>query len=152
MTPIAFLQFDAGGGIGTGWDIGFIGLGVSRRRRQRSSRRISEASSIEPGSRERSSSTSPPSWPGDWHHIVALADDKLEYQAYSDASDTTPWIWEADNGMDFNGWQLYGSYFLGYQMPIVLDTAGLLLQTQGYVGSGARHVDAASGGWGSDFT
>ena len=151
LTPIAFLTFDAGMGFGTGWDIGFVGLGIR-----------DSIGNVEPqdfgglvyrtwfeGTFQFDLAAL---WPGDWHHIVAVVNDKIEYQGYTGAANGTPWIWEADDGMDFNGWQLYGSYFLGYQMPLVLDTVGLLLQTQGYLGSVASMSAGSSGGWGSDFT
>ena len=150
LTPIAFLKLDAGGGIGTGWDIGFVGMGINDR------------GSIEP---QNFGGLIYRAWvegtfqfdlaailPGEWNHLVVLVSDKAEYQAYTGADATKPWIWEADNAMDFNGWQLYGNYFLGYQMPLVLDTAGFLLQTQGWLGSVRDMSTEASGGWGSDFT
>jgi hypothetical protein len=29
LNPVAFLKFEAGAGIGTGWDVGFIGLAIN---------------------------------------------------------------------------------------------------------------------------
>ena len=150
LTPVAFLKFDAGGGIGTGWDIGFVGMGIN------------DHGTIEP---QNFGGLIYRAWvegifqfdlaavlPGKWNHLVVLASDKAEYQAYTGADATIPWIWEADDAMDFNGWQLYGNYFLGYQMPLSLDTVGFLLQTQGWLGSVRDMSTGASGGWGSDFT
>jgi hypothetical protein len=54
--------------------------------------------------------------------------------------------------MNIDGFKLTGSYVLGYQMPIVLDLAALLLQTESYIGSVAASSTMASGGWGSDYT
>jgi hypothetical protein len=150
LTPLAFLKLDAGGGLGTGWDIGFVGMGIN------------DKGSIEP---QNFGGLIYRAWvegtfqfdlaavlPGEWNHIVVLVSDKAEFQAYTGADANTPWIWEDDNAMDFNGWQLYGNYFLGYRMPIVLDTVGFLLQTQGWLGSVRDRSTEASGGWGSDFT
>ena len=154
LTPIAFLKLDAGGGIGTGWNIGFVGLGV-----------IDQDGDVVP---QDFGGIVYRAWvegtfqfdlaalfPGDWNHLVVLASDKAEFQAYTGADASTAWIWEADSGMDFNGWQLYGSYFLGYQMPLALDTVGFLVQTQGWLGS-VRDMAPSDGSaplkWGSDFT
>jgi hypothetical protein len=150
LTPVAFFKLDAGAGLGTGWDIGFVGMGVN------------DKGVIDP---QNFGGLIYRGWvegtfqfdlaallPGEWNHVVILASDKAEYQAYTGADANTPWIWEADEGMDFNGWQLYGNYFLGYQMPIVLDTVGFLLQSQGWLGSVRDRSTEASGGWGSDFT
>jgi hypothetical protein len=54
--------------------------------------------------------------------------------------------------MNFNGWRLKGSYFLGYQMPLALSMAGILLETEGYVGSVASSATMSDAKWGSDFT
>jgi len=153
LTPIAFLKFAAGVGIGTGWDIGFIGLAMNNagvldiqnfggciyRAWVEGTFQFDLAALM----------------PGDWNHIVVLASPKIQYQAYSRASDSQAWLWEADDGMNFNGLKLTGSYFLGYQMPIALETVGLLLQPEGWLGS-VRDMAPSDGSkalkWGSDFT
>jgi hypothetical protein len=60
-------------------------------------------------------------------------------------------VWEDDRGENFNGFRFYGSYFLGYRMPLVLDTVGLLLETGqnlGYV----RELDSKDPEeWGSNY-
>jgi hypothetical protein len=151
LTPVAFLKLAVGAGIGTGWsELGFIGLAIN------------DLGTMEP---QNFGGIVYRAWvegtfqfdlaaffPGEWNHVVLLASPKVEYQAYTGADANTPWMWEADDGMNFNGWQLYCSYFIGYQMPIALDTVGLLLQTQGWFGTVREKSTEASGGWGSDFT
>jgi hypothetical protein len=154
LTPIAFLKLAAGLGVGTGWDIGFVGLGIN-----------DPVSGIEARSfdgivyRAWASGTFQFDLaavaPGDWNHVVVLASPRVEYKAYSKASADQAWIWEADKGMNFNGLKLTGNYLLGYQMPIALDLAGILLQTEGWLGS-VRDRAPSDGSrplkWGSDFT
>ena len=60
-------------------------------------------------------------------------------------------MFEGDKGENFNGFKLYGSYFLGYQMPLVLDMAGVLLQTSQNLGYVRDLSTKSSGGWGSDY-
>jgi hypothetical protein len=150
LTPIAFLKLAAGAGVGTGWDIGFVGLGLN------------EAGTIESQSFGGAVYRA---WvggtfqfdlaavlPGEWNHAVVLASPKVVYQAYSAAADDEAWLWEADKGMNFNGLKLYGNYLLGYQPPLAMDLAGILLQTEGWLGSVADKSTMASKGWGSDYT
>jgi hypothetical protein len=93
-------------------------------------------------------------FPGGWNHVVVLASPKIQYQAFSGASADQAWVWEADSGMNYNGVKLTGSYLLGYQMPLVLDLAGFLLQTECYLGA-VRERAPSDGSkamkWGSDF-
>jgi hypothetical protein len=149
ITPVAFMSLFAGAGLGTGWDIGFVGLGLNDssgiqardldgfvyRVWVKSSFQFDLAALL----------------PGEWRHIVILASPKLIYLAYSEADEDEAWIWEADDGMDFNGWKLKGSYFLGYQMPLKLSMAGILLETEGFFGS-LRDRSPMTAGWGSDYT
>ena len=151
LTPIAFLNLYAGGMIGTGWNVVlFDGLG-----------RILASGIADPDSLEGAVINS---WiggtfqfdlaallPGDWNHVVTLLSPRLQYAWFSDARKGDAWMWEADSGENFNGWKLLGSYFLGYQMPLVLDTVGVLLETEQHLGYVAELSPGLSGGWGSDF-
>jgi hypothetical protein len=88
--------------------------------------------------------------PGDWTHVVTLISPKLQYAWYNDADKGQPWLWEADNGENFNGFMFYGTYFLGYQMPLALDTVGILVETEQNLGD-VKDLDADNGtNWGSD--
>jgi hypothetical protein len=151
FTPIAFFDFFAGAMIGTGWDIGlFNGMGL-----------------IEDTGNDESASFGgvvTESWiggtfqfdlaavvPGDWTHLVTLISPKLQYAWFSRADKEEAWMWEADKGENFNGLMFYGTYFLGYQMPLALDTIGVLMETEqnlGYV----KDLDATEGtDWGSEY-
>jgi hypothetical protein len=152
LTPIAFLDFFAGAMIGTGWDIGlFNGMGLNA-----DGTGNPESASFQGVVTE--------SWiggtfqfdlaalvPGDWMHVVTLVSPKLQYAWFSAADKGEAWMWEADDGENFNGFMFYGTYFLGYQMPLALDMVGLLLETEqnlGYV----KDLDAEDlGDWGSEY-
>jgi hypothetical protein len=150
LTPVAFLKFEAGAGIGTGWDVGFIGLAIN------------DNGNIEP---QNFGGFVYRAWvagtfqfdlaavmPGEWNHVILLASQKIQYQAYSNSGPDEAWLWEADQGMNFNGFKLTGNYLIGYQMPIALDLVGFLLQPEGWLGSVREKSTMASNGWGSDFT
>jgi hypothetical protein len=152
FTPIAFLDFFAGAMAGTGWDIGlFNGMGLNA-----DGTGNPESASFQ--------GVVTKSWiggtfqfdlaavvPGDWMHVVTLISPKLQYAWFSGAEKAEAWMWEADEGENFNGFMFFGTYFLGYQPPLVLDTVGLLVETEqnlGYV----KDLDAEEGtDWGSEY-
>jgi len=152
LTPIAFLVLEAGGLAATGWDIGlFNGMGLNA-----DGSGVPESASLQ--------GVVLKSWlagtlqfdlaallPGAWTHVVALLSPKLQYAWFSGAGRGQAWMWEADIGENFNGWKLLGSCFLGYQMPLLLELAGILLETEQNLGYVHDLSPAASGGWGSDF-
>ena len=60
-------------------------------------------------------------------------------------------MWEADGGENFNGVQFHTTSFIGYQMPIVLNTLGVVVETTQNIGYLRKLSPMGSGGWGSDF-
>jgi len=153
LTPIALLKLSAGAGAGTGWYAGFNGLG-----------RNLPGLDYDAPQHEPFSGVVYRMWmsatfqfdvgavvPGKWNHIIMAAVPKLEYRAFTGAENSTAWQWEADDGENFNGFKYYGTYVLGYQLPFAVNTVGVLLDTEQYIGSTASLSTMASGGWGSDF-
>jgi hypothetical protein len=150
LTPIAFLNFAAGAGVGSGWQVPGLATGLG----------MNKAGAIEV---QNFGGIVWKTWasgtfqfdvaalvPGDWNHVVVLASPKVEYKDYSGAGADDAWLWEADDGMNYNGWKLSGSYVLAYQMPIALNMAGVLFETEEWIGSVRDKSTKASGGWGSD--
>jgi hypothetical protein len=66
--------------------------------------------------------------PGDWNHIVFRTYHEGTYMAYSGAGSDDSWVYEDDFAQNRNGFTYYGNFLLGYQMPIFLDTVGLLVE------------------------
>jgi hypothetical protein len=128
FTPIAFFNINAGTMLGTGWDIRiFNGMGLNA-----DGTGIPESASfqgvvITPWVGATLQFDLGALVPGAWTHIVALANQKIMYSWFSGADRGEDWMFEADIGENFNGFKLYGRYFLGYQMPPVLDIAGVLI-------------------------
>jgi hypothetical protein len=151
LTPIAFLSLFAGGSIGSGWNIP-IGNGL----------RMNERS----GTHDRELTGGPLDgavWffraggafqfdlgafvPGEWTHVVFLTSHEAKYRALTSASSDESWLYEADAGENRNGWNYYGSYFLGYKMPLRLNMVGLLFEEDMYL------FDASGGElWGDDLS
>ncbi len=150
FTPIAFLNFELGGSIGTGWDIVvFNGLGLN-------TTGVPLTNSFPGVVAELWSSATfqfdlAAIVPGEWTHVVVVANAEFLYSHFSAASEEEPWQWLADSGENFNGFKFNGTYLLGYQMPLVLDTVGFLVETEQHIGSVNQLSTIEDNGWGSDF-
>lgn len=79
--------------------------------------------------------------PGDWNHIVFLTYHGAKYRAFTAASADESWLFEADTGENRNGWNYYGNAFLGYQMPLRLNTIGFLAEADLYLYDTAGRED-----------
>ncbi|NOY09587.1 MAG: hypothetical protein GXP33_12190 [Spirochaetes bacterium] len=153
VTPAALLKLSAGAEAGTGWYAGFNGLGRNLAGINNDAPRhepfsgvvcrlwLSAAFQFDVGAVV----------PGEWMHIVMAAVPKVEYRTFTGADNNTPWQWEADEGENFNGFKFKSTYFLGYQLPLAVDTVGILVDTEQYMGKTAALSTMESGGWGSDF-
>jgi hypothetical protein len=133
-TPIAFLVFNAGAEIGTGWNLlGIEGMGAWDASTE------SHYKSITPFT----------SWyhhiwakgtfqfdtgaiiPGDWTHVVMLASYTVEHIGLTSCADQELWCWQASNNQ-VNGWKYYSNVVLAYQMPLAIKRAGILAEFSGY--------------------
>lgn len=162
ITPIAFLQFEMGVMIGTGWNAKiFNGVGNNVNG-------YLEEDSFPGVVAELFSSVTlqfdlAALLPGKWNHVVAMINAEFLYSYFStdEARAGKPWQWLADSGENLNGFSFEGSYFLGYQMPLILDAVGVLVETSQLIDSNSRHSPMAGSdgkistsednGWGSDF-
>ncbi len=137
FTPVAFLQFVAGGGAGTGWNIP-IADGM----------RINEPGRNPDGTLNGASTLVGDSFdgvvwrvhggtvfqfdfaaakPGDWNHVVFRTSHKMQYQALTSAGSHDSWVWENREGESRNGWVYSGEYLLGYQMPVRFSFIGIVV-------------------------
>jgi len=154
VTPIAFLNFQAGTQIGTGWNFFgvFNGLGLNT-----DGTGIPEDDSI-PGIVSKSWISGTFQFdigavvPGKWTHVIMAATAKAEYKYFSAAKKGDAWLYEADAGENFNGLSFMGTYVLGYQLPYKLNTVAFLVETEQMLGDNKDMSTMSSDGWGSDFT
>ena len=155
LTPVAFLVFDAGAGIGTGWTLGpFRGLGINP------AGNVADDIDLTPfgGAVWRVWGAGTFQFdmaaiaPGEWNHVVLLATAKVEYVANTGAESDEAWLWEADDAENFNGAKFYATYVLAYQMPLALNLAGILVESEEWLGEVREFspMDEA-GAWGSDY-
>ncbi|MCR4630249.1 MAG: hypothetical protein K5786_01315 [Treponema sp.] len=134
FTPIAFLVFNAGAEIGTGWNLlGIEGMG-----------------SWDASTESHYASLTPfASWyhhfwfqgtfqfdtgaliPGDWSHVVMLASYKVEHIGITGCANQELWCWQGSSNQ-VNGWKYYSNAILAYQMPLFIKRAGVLAEFSGY--------------------
>lgn len=148
-TPIAFLQFDVGYLGGTGWDIGFFnGVGLNSEGVMNNDSFPGLVSNIWASATFQFDLAA--LVPGDWTHIIVMVNSKFLYKDFSAAGADDPWMWLADNGENYNGFEYHGSYFLGYQIPPII-TLGFLVETKENLGYNRYRSIMKDNGSGSDF-
>ena len=156
LTPVAFLYFEQGNHLGTGWNAGIAnGLGLN------SDGTGHPVRDPFPGVVYRGFLSGTFQFdlaavlpePKDWKHVILSATAKLQYQLFSAAGDNDPWQYQADSGENFNGWQFHSSTVLGFMPPgLPINLAGIMMETERRLGDIADSSTMASGGWGSDLT
>jgi len=161
LTPIAFLKFELGSRIATGWDLSFMNLnGLALNQPNFAYSATQKSWVATPGlvSFTEASATFQfdlaAIMPGDWNHVIVSATEKFEFKYFTGATSSVKyWRWEHDEGENENGFVWHQSFFVGYQMPKVpvLDTVGILVTTeQKLTGMNDSKMSVANS-WGSDF-
>lgn len=141
-TPLPFLQVVAGGAVGSGWNIP-IANGLRMNKRIESPDDEFENAeltggpfsglvwSVKGGGVFQFDYAALKS--GEWNHIIFKTYHGVQYRALTSADSEDSWLYEADSGQNRNGWNYYGYYLLGYQMPIFLNTVGILVESDLYL-------------------
>ncbi len=136
--PVPFLEFKAGASVGTGWNIPGLAYGLALNTDQNSDERVLERKDFggvvligELGGAFQFDYAA--LVPGDWNHIVLKTYHGFKYKTFTGALDDQAWLYLADGGENVNGLNYYGNLFLGYQMPLFIDTAGLLVEADLYL-------------------
>jgi hypothetical protein len=87
-------------------------------------------------------------------NFQAVAMQQCMHNSFSGAGVNESWIFQDDDGENFNGWSQGQLFFAGYEYPLSSDryvTTGALLTTLGNLSN--RDISPMDkGGWGSDFT
>jgi hypothetical protein len=143
-TPIAFFQLTAGGRIGSGWIFELFGspaygIGINK---ADADGKVEHSGSAFDGLLWKAQAGAvlqadlAAVIPGDWNHVVARTYHEINYRGYTAASKGESWSYEDDNGFqgeNCNGFNYYGNFLLGYQMPIFLNMAAILAEADLYL-------------------
>jgi len=152
-TPIAFFQFAAGGRIGSGWiielfDSKIYGIGINRPDAEGKAEQNGQAFDgllwkVQTGAALQADLAAV--FPGDWNHIVARSYHGINYKGYTRAAANESWYYEDEDGENCNGFNYYGNFLLGYQMPVFLDFIAFLTEMDLYL-----YNTPNRGKWGDD--
>lgn len=151
LTPVAFLKFELGAHMGTGWNLGFNGLGLNADGTGEPSTNSFPGMVFKGWTKGTFQFDLEALWPGEWHHIVFSTSHTVLYQRFSGAADNEAWQYLADSGENFNGWRYEAAYILGYQMPLQVNFIGFMIEPSMNIGEVASMSPIDEGGWGSDF-
>ncbi|MDR0456311.1 MAG: hypothetical protein LBH20_06480 [Treponema sp.] len=141
FTPAAFSELSVGGMLGSGWIISLFGsklYGVGLNRPDEHNLTSVDGSDFD-GLFAKGHFGGALQFdlaaliPGEWNHVVFRTYHEIGYKMYSRAEKGVPWFFEYDYGENQNGWNYYGSYLIGYRMPIILDTVALLTEIDKYL-------------------
>ena len=138
ITPIAFLELNAGGYIGSGWNLSIFdddiyGIGFNR-------------PTVFSGSRYSGSAFDGIHYrgfggvalqadlaallPGAWNHVVFRTYHEMSYRGYSRADHAQQSWYYLNNGENRNSFYYLGNYILGYQMPIFLSMIAFVAEAE----------------------
>lgn len=134
LTPIAFMQFFMGVGIGTGWSFSkFHGF----------SKNISDSNGFSKkvpiNGRDfffnfrfatRFQFDLGEVIHNNWAHVVAVVDQGFKYFGSNNMTNYESWVYKEDYGENRNSWLYTASYIIGYKMPIFLSFIGLQIETE----------------------
>lgn len=133
FTPVAFLVFSSGIEVGTGWNL----LGIQGMAKYNSN--TNNYDSLVPFKDYHFGFHLGATFqfdlaaviPGDWNHVVFVADYVNEYFGMNNVPTGEIVKWLA-SGNKVNGWKYDANFVIGYQMPIMLSMIGLNANLSGY--------------------
>lgn len=133
FSPAAMLELNAGIKAGTGWSLGEDTFGIADYNfSNKQYERLPPFCSwyVSPWASALVQFDLGALWPGDWHHIVALAEYTVRYDKMTGTSSPL-WSWRTNPAMA-DGWVYNQYYVVGYQMPLVLSMVGLIAELEGH--------------------
>ena len=132
LTPLAVLEINLGGSIGTGWDFDLMDL---------QGLKVAGGPIGSPLSSDSFGGTYYVGRAGaafqfdtgvifksDWMSVVMRTYHELNFKGYSHADADIAWEYE-NGGAMVNGFNYKGEYVLGYQMPLMVNLVGVQLET-----------------------
>ncbi|HRX17302.1 MAG TPA: hypothetical protein P5123_13390, partial [Spirochaetota bacterium] len=85
--------------------------------------------------------------PGEWNHLIFRTYHTCFYRGLTSADNEQSWMFENDEGENRNGYNYYGNYLIGYQMPLKFSFVGVLFEEE------LRLYETENGSnWGDDLS
>lgn len=152
LTPVPFLDFTLGSTIASGWTaIGIVGLGLNDETGINEDSFQGVLSQTWFTGTFKFDTAAVLSGDTTWKHIILLSSHKFTYKNFSAAGEDDPWSYQGSEGDNYNGFVYSSTSVLAYQMPLLLEMAGLLVETETNILSNSERSTMDDGGWGSDF-
>ena len=137
-TPIAFFELNAGGSIGSGWNINIFGddiYGIGLNLPDSAGRGENSGSALDGIHWKAQAGLALQGdlavfYPGEWNHVVMRTYHEINHRGYSRANSRQSWFFEDDDGENRNGLNYYANLIIGYQMPIILSMVGLIAEAE----------------------
>ena len=153
-TPIAFIELALGGRIGSGWPLNLFGsdvYGIGLNVPGDGGKSEYEGSAFDSlywklhfGAAFQFDLAA--IFPGGWNHVVFRTYHEIFYHGSTRAGKGQSWYYEGGEGENCNGFNYYGSFLLGYQMPIFLNMIGVMTEMNLYLYDTPGRKD-----WGDDL-
>lgn len=137
FTPFPFLEFEAGTSLGTGWNMGNIKGFTALNEETHLYENLTTFKNYYydfwfMGTFQFDTGAL---IPGDWTHVVMLAQYQVIYKGITGLEDTGIYNWQTVPGQ-VKGLQYYAQFIIAYQMPLILYRAGIINEfTAHYDGS-----------------
>lgn len=87
--------------------------------------------------------------PTDWTHVVFRTDQYCLYRGITGIDSFVSWVFQNDDGTNRNGWTYFGTYVLGYQMPLPLKLIAFQIETKKTLFHGVQ-TGLDKSDWGED--
>jgi len=142
LTPIAFIELCAGVRLGAGWPLNLFGGDIY-------GTGISSGNNTDGKLQYEGSVFDALLWkgfaggtfqfdlaavlPGDWNHVVFLTYHEINYHGNTKAKSSQSWYYESGSGENMNGFNYYGNFLIGYQMPIFINLFAFLIEMDLYL-------------------
>ena len=142
-TPVAFLELSAGGRIGFGWNIELggnhiRGIGLNLPDDGGGQNAVYDGRAFDAllwktffGAAFQFSMAA--IFPGDWNHVVFRTYHEINYHGNTRARAGQAWYFEGGDGENMNGFNYYGNFLIGYQMPIFLNMVAFFAEMEMYL-------------------
>ena len=134
LTPIAVAEISLGGQVGTGWNFDLMGVEGLRKGDGISPAESDTMNGIYAKAKGGVALQFDTAaiWPGAWTSVVLRTYHEMNYQTYTNKFSDTPSYnaWEFETGgLHQDGWNYKGEYVVGYQMPLIINMAAIMVET-----------------------
>ena len=154
-TPIAFLEVYGGASIGSGWSIKLLGRNIHglALNLNNGGETLKKPVNFTKAFYTANFGTAlqfdlGAIIPTDWTHVIFRTDQYFLYRGVTGVGASDSWVIMDDYGENRNGFSYYGTYLIGYQLPLPMNMIAFRLETKKTFFSTSGTLDKSV--WGED--